>query len=49
VPKLYHYCVYPEKSVNFARKMFETCMEGYIMLVQKEVGPSLRGQEEKEV
>jgi hypothetical protein len=29
--------------------MFENCMKGYIMLVQKEVGPGLRDQEEKEV
>jgi hypothetical protein len=42
--------MYPEKSVNSAIKVFENCIRGYIMVAQRwEVGPTLRGQEEKEV
>jgi hypothetical protein len=49
VSKLYYYCVTQEKSVNSSIKVFENCMEGYIMVAQRrEIGPDLRGHKERE-
>jgi hypothetical protein len=38
-----------KNSVENSAKLFENCMKRYIMPRRKEIGPNLRGHEEKEV